>query len=91
MIPYLRSQRLLDILPQIFPWAGLLPPEDRIGFAQELVDVMDGSADLGRPAPVLTLIRQWRNTAEVYADPELLAALTSPLHGDFGPVPRPVE
>ena len=54
--PVLRSQTLLDILPRIFPWSMFLPPEDRIGFAQELVDVMDASSELGVSAPVLTLI-----------------------------------
>jgi hypothetical protein len=89
--PVLRSQYLLDVLPQVFPWVAFLPPEDRIGFAQELVDVMDASSELGVPAPVLTLIAQWRNTAEVWADPELLAVLRSPDKGDFGPVPEPTD
>jgi hypothetical protein len=88
--PVLRSHTLLDILPQIFPWSMFLPGDARIAFAQELVDVMEASADLGVSAPVLTLIAQWRNTAEIYADPELLAILRSPRGGDFGPVPKPI-
>ncbi len=87
--PVMRSMYLLDILPQVFPWVTFLPPEDRIAFAQELIDVMDASSELGVSTPVLTLIAQWRNTAEVWADPELLAILRSPREGDFGPVPRP--
>ena len=87
--PVLRSQILLDILPQIFPWTKFLPPDGQIEFAQELVDMMEATADLGVLAPVLLLIDQWRNTAEIYADPELLAILSSPRGGDFGPVPRP--
>ena len=88
--PVLRSHTLLDILPRIFPWSMFLPPDARIAFAQELVDTMEASSDLGVSAPVLTLITQWRNTAEVYADPELLAILRSPRGGDFGPVPKPI-
>jgi hypothetical protein len=87
--PVLRSHSLLDILPQIFPWSQFLPPEGRVEFAQELVDMMEASADLGISGPVLVLIDQWRNTAEIYADPELLAILSAPRGGDFGPVPRP--
>jgi hypothetical protein len=87
--PVLRSQTLLDLLPRIFPWSMFLPPEDRVAFAQELVDIMAASSELGVSAPVLTLIAQWRNTADVWADPELLAILRSPRGGDFGPVPRP--
>jgi hypothetical protein len=88
--PVLRSHALLDILPRIFPWSMFLPPDARIAFAQELVDTMEASSDLGVSAPVLTLIAQWRNTAEIYADPELLAILRSPRGGDFGPVPKPI-
>lgn len=88
--PVLRSHTFLDILPRIFPWSMFLPPDARIAFAQELVDTMEASSDLGVSAPVLTLITQWRNTAEVYADPELLAILRSPRGGDFGPVPKPI-
>ena len=88
--PVLRSHTLLDILPRIFPWSMFLPPDARIAFAQELVDTMEASSDLGVSAPVLTLITQWRNTAEVYAAPELLAILRSPRGGDFGPVPKPI-
>jgi hypothetical protein len=87
--PVLRSQTLLDILPRIFPWSMFLPPEDRVGFAQELVDVMDASSELGVSAPVLTLIAQWRNTADVWADPELLGILRAPREDGLGPVPRP--
>ncbi|MFF1822213.1 hypothetical protein ACFVWG_33215 [Kribbella sp. NPDC058245] len=88
--PVTRSQLLLEMLPQVFPWLTFLPSDARIAFAQELVDMMDASADLRLSSPVLTLIAQWRNTADVYADPELLAKLTSTERGDFGPVPRPV-
>jgi hypothetical protein len=89
--PTTRSRFLLDLLPQVFPWIAFLPAEARVSFAQELVDIMDASADLRVNAPVLQLIREWRNTAEICADPELLAILTSTKRGDFGPVPRPVE
>jgi len=88
--PVLRSQHLLEILPQVFPWIRFLTDDDRLDFAQELVDVMDASEELGSPAPVLLLITQWRHTAEIYADPELLAALTSEVAGDFGAVPKPL-
>ncbi|MGW6196244.1 hypothetical protein ACWF0M_08855 [Kribbella sp. NPDC055110] len=86
--PAVRSMYLLDILPQVFPWVAFLPPEDRAGFAQELIDVMDASSELSVSAPVLTLIAQWRNTADVWADPELLAILRSPREDGLGPVPR---
>ncbi|MFI6827096.1 hypothetical protein ACIBG5_08345 [Kribbella sp. NPDC050241] len=87
--PTVRSQYLLDVLPQVFPWIKFLPVDGQAAFAQELVDVMEASMDLDIPAPVLQLIIEWRSTAEIHADPELLAILSSPRGGDFGPVPRP--
>jgi hypothetical protein len=87
--PVLRSQYLLDILPQVFPWLRFLPDDDRTKFAQELVDVMEAGKELGTPAPALQLIAEWRHTAEVYADPELLAALRSQTLDDFGVVTAP--
>ena len=87
--PVLRSETLLDLLPRIFPWSTFLPPEDRILFAQELVDMMSASSELGVSAPVLTLIAQWRNTADVWADPELLAALRAPHEDGLGLVSKP--
>jgi hypothetical protein len=87
--PAVRSQHLLDILSKAFPWIRFLTPDDRMTFAQELIDVLDASEELGSPAPVLQVITEWRHTAEIYADPELLAALRSEVVGDFGTVPEP--
>jgi len=89
--PAVRSHQLLDILPQVFPWIRFLTTDDRVAFAHELIDVMDASEDLGSPGPVLQLINQWRHTAEIYADPELLAALRAETLDDFGTVAEPVE
>lgn len=87
--PVMRSHHLLDVLPEVFPWIRFLPDEDRPVFAQELIDVMDASRDLNTPAPLVQLITEWRHTAEVYTDPDLLAALRAGVTGDFGDVPEP--
>ncbi|MBB5807175.1 hypothetical protein F4560_006943 [Saccharothrix ecbatanensis] len=81
---------LAEVAQQIFPWMRHLPREDREGFVVELVETMRSTAELNTEAPVEMVIIGWRNTAEIHADPELLAALTRPHEGDFGPVPRPV-
>ncbi|WP_212912900.1 hypothetical protein [Streptomyces sp. TS71-3] len=39
--------------------------------------------------PVAQVLVEWRHTAEIYADPELLAELTRDRDGDAGPVPCP--
>ena len=66
----------------------MLPEDDLQAFAIELA----GAAAGGRDAPdlVATVLREWRVTAEAYADPETLTALTTaPV--DCGPVPEPAR
>jgi hypothetical protein len=87
--PVMRSTHLLDVLPQVFPWTRFLPADDRVEFARELIDVMSASADIDSPTPVLQVITEWRNTAQVYADPELLEILRSQAIEDIGDVPAP--
>jgi hypothetical protein len=86
-----QSQHVLDTLPTAFPWVRFLTTDDRLAFAQELVAVVDAGENLRSPAPALQLINQWRHTAEVYKDPELLAALRAKTLDDFGVVAEPVE
>lgn len=40
-------------------------------------------------APIALLLTQWRHSAEVYADPALLAILTRDHEDGLGPVPAP--
>lgn len=89
--PVVRSHHLPDLLPQVFPWVRFLTADDRMTFVQELIEVMDASEDLGSPAPVLQLITEWRHTAQIYADPELLETLRSEVVEDFGAVPAPAN
>jgi hypothetical protein len=53
----------LDELIAAYPWARSLPADDQRRFAAELRQ----------------LITEWRHTAEVHADPDLLALLTAPV------------
>lgn len=87
--PVLRSRHLLDILPEVFPWIRFLTADDQMTFVQELIEVMDASEEVGTPAPFLQLIAEWRHTAQIYADPELLAILRSKDTSNFGVVPEP--
>lgn len=78
-----------EIIPAAFPWVRFLPAEGVREFVVELVGVLQASEALMNPAPLVQLITDWRHTAEVYADPELLAILSRDHDGDFGPVPEP--
>lgn len=79
---------LLDVIPEAFPWVRFLPREDVQAFLVELVGTLRAVEELGTPAPVAQVITEWRHTAEVHADPELFATLTSDGE-DYGAVPTP--
>jgi hypothetical protein len=79
------------VLPGALPWVTFLPEDSVEQFVTELVDVTRGAASIGNLSPIAVLLTQWRHTAEVYADPALLAAVTRAVEGDFGPAEVPNE
>jgi hypothetical protein len=84
------ARALLLALPDVFPWVRFLPTEDVRQFLVELVETVTASAELSNVAALAPVVAAWRNTAEIYADPELHKALGAPLDGtDYGPVPEP--
>ncbi|MGW2600002.1 DUF6247 family protein [Streptomyces klenkii] len=80
---------VLDVLPATFPWVRYLPAHDVREFSVELVEALQAAVELDNTAAVAQLITEWRHTAEVHADPELHAALTTDSGEDLGPVPEP--
>ncbi|WP_030931912.1 hypothetical protein [Streptomyces sp. NRRL B-24720] len=78
---------VLDVLPATFPWARYLPAHEEREFSIELVGALGATTELDNTAAVAQLITEWRDTAEVHADPELYAALTTDSGEDFGSVP----
>ncbi|MFD0509337.1 DUF6247 family protein [Streptomyces chiangmaiensis] len=80
---------VLDVMPATFPWVRYLPAHDVREFSVELVAALQVAAEIDNTAAVAQLIAEWRHTAEVHADPELYAALTTDSGEDFGPVPEP--
>lgn len=81
---------LVRAVPKVFPWVRFLPDEDTEQFIGELFDTAFAAADLDNMTPVAQLITEWKHTAEVYADPELLRILRQD-GGDFGPVEPPTR
>lgn len=77
-----------DVLPAAFPWVMFLPKEDVHAFVVELVAVIEGAESLDNPAPLVQVVSDWQRTAEVHADPELLAILSRDGE-DHGRVPEP--
>jgi hypothetical protein len=82
------AESMMEVLPEVFPWVAFLPVDDRRQFLEELVTTVRAAEDLEILAPVAQLITEWRHTAEVYADPTVLAVLSQDAD-DFGAVPAP--
>lgn len=81
------ARAILLALPSVFPWVRFLPRDDVRAFLVELVDTMHACADLGNVAALMPVVEAWQATAEIYSDPELLKAATTPLDGtDYGAV-----
>ena len=80
---------LADALADAYPWVEFLPPVDRRAFVEEFSRTVTAAAELSNAAPLTQLVREWRATAEVYADPKLARRLRRPIEaaGDAIPVP----
>jgi hypothetical protein len=85
------AELIRAMLPDAVPWVRFLPEADVDQLVAELESVARSATDLGNLAPVAVLLTQWRHSAEVHADPALLALVTASPEGDLGPVPVPAE
>ncbi|MFD3411223.1 hypothetical protein [Streptomyces cyaneofuscatus] len=79
----------IDALHQALPWTTFLPEAGIDTLISELVATASGAVALDDLAPTALLLTQWRHSAEVYADPALLAILTRDHEGDLSTVPSP--
>lgn len=66
------------------PWASSLPEEERRTFADQAADALRTGADTGRFDALTTLVEDWRNTAEIWSDPDLAAALAADVEVPLG-------
>jgi hypothetical protein len=66
---------LTDALGDAFPWLEFLPTTDRRLFVDEFSRVVTAAAALDNYTPLGQLVREWRSTAEVHADPKLARRL----------------
>ena len=79
---------LLPLVEDALPWSRFLPDDNREEFVGQFLRTIEAAASLNSYAAVGTLLKQWKNTAEVWANPELRAKLEQDLEpGD--PVERP--
>ena len=78
-----------ELLPEVLPWTRFLPAADLQNMIQEFIEVTKAAASVDNVAPIAQLLVEWRHTAEVHADPELHALLSTPRGEDHGPALPP--
>lgn len=76
-------------ITDVFPWATFLPTGDRQTFADDLATTLAAVVSLNNYAPVGQLLREWKATAEIHADPEMVRRLSGPVSADGAAVPSP--
>ena len=67
---------------EVFGWSTFLPKADRKLFVEELTRKLVGAADVENYAPVAQLLREWKATAEIHADPALARRLRKSIEAD---------
>lgn len=91
LLAHMEPQTAAAALVDEFPWADILPRQDRAQFVTDFVRAFQASAEMGQWTQLAQTVREWKATAAVHADAELVELLSSPLNDDFGAVPDPTE
>lgn len=84
-----RPAGLTSTIDEVFPWAMFLPRQDRGLFIDELAQTLLAVSTIDNFAPVGQLLREWKATAEVHADPGLARRLRQRLDAAGDSVPAP--
>lgn len=80
---------LADALGDAFPWVEFLPAGDRRLFLDEFSRVVVAAAALDDYEALTQLVREWRATAEVHADPKLARRLRRAVEAAGKPITAP--
>lgn len=80
---------LAAALAESFSWMSFLPAGDKRAFVDEFSRVVTAAAELDNVAPLTQLLREWRATAEVHADPKLARRLRRRVEASGDPVAVP--
>jgi hypothetical protein len=67
-----------DALGDAFPWLEFLPGAERRAFVEEFSRVAAAAAELDTYGPMSQIVREWRATAEIHANPRLARRLRRP-------------
>lgn len=81
---------LYRAFPDVFEWMRFLPDDEARAFIADWTETAAACSALGNYAPLVAMVAAWHATAEVYADPAVLAVLSTPHdEADYGSVPEP--
>ena len=83
---YSSPKQVRRALANAVPWVFSLPSADQKSATKELLKELLRAADSKDYTNFSLCLLEWRNTAEIYADPELLAELTRTGYPGDGPV-----
>jgi hypothetical protein len=78
-----------EALLEEFPWSKFLPVSERRTFLEEVTTTLVGAAELDNFAPLAQLLREWKATAEIHADPRLARRLRRPVEAAGKRIPAP--
>ncbi|MEI6624425.1 MAG: hypothetical protein WCP28_21240 [Actinomycetes bacterium] len=70
---------VVDGLADDLPWLTFLPDSEKIRFADECLAVLRGCAEIGRFTAFEDLLSSWQAAANIWSDPILAHALSSPV------------
>lgn len=80
---------LADALGDALPWIEFLPGADRHSFLDEFSRVVAAAASLDDYEALSQLVREWRATAEVHANPKLARRLRRSVEAEGEPIAAP--
>lgn len=67
-----------EALVNVYPWLEFLPADGQTKFVREYARTLNACAEIDVWAPLARVIREWKATAAIHADPTLHAILTDP-------------
>ncbi len=80
-----------EAVSEALPWIEFLPAAERRAFVDEYSRLVVAAAELDTYGELMQLLREWRATAEIHADPRLARRLRRPISADGDRVARPAE
>jgi hypothetical protein len=76
-------------IDEAFPWTTFLPRADRKLFIEELTQTLLAVSMIDNFAPVGQLLREWKATAEIHAEPRLARRMRGHVDAAGESVPTP--